>query len=253
MGNAPGGANFRHGMGVTLARRILLVGGDEFRPAAVGMDRRILEQTGQATPRVAIIPTAAAHENPQLAASNGVRHFSGLGASAYSVDVIRRSDAENSRMAAQLEGANVIYFTGGSPEHLLSVLNGTPLLDAVVAANNAGAIWGGSSAGAMVLGAVMRRPSAGSPVSPALDIVPNVMVLPHHERSDPQAVSAQLSGPETVGLTTLGIDGGSGILLEPGEATALGAGNVTVYRAGSWRRYAAGETVPGLTVDGPSA
>ena len=78
-----------------MARRILLVGGDEFRPAAAGMDRHILEQTGQSTPRVAIIPTAAAHENPALAASNGVRHFTGLGASAYSVDVIQRADAEN--------------------------------------------------------------------------------------------------------------------------------------------------------------
>ncbi len=234
-----------------MERWILLVGGDEFRPAAAGMDRHILEQTGQTAPRVAIIPTAAAHENPQLAASNGVRHFEGLGASAYGVDVIRRADAENSRTAAQLEGADIIYFTGGSPEHLHSVLTGSPLLEAVVAANNVGTIWAGSSAGAMVLGAVMRRPSAGSPVSPALGIVPNVMVLPHHERSDPQAVSTQLAAPEFVGLVTLGIDGGSGILLEPGGATALGSGNVTVYGAGSWRRYAAGEAVPDLTVDGP--
>ena len=215
------------------------------------MDRHILEQTGQAAPRVAIIPTAAAHENPALAASNGVRHFNSLGASAYSVDVVQRSDAENPRIAAQLDGADVIYFTGGSPEHLYTVLNASPLLAAVVAANEAGAMWAGSSAGAMVLGAVMRRPSSGSRASPALDIVSNVMVLPHHERSDPQAVSGQLSARETAGLTVLGIDGGSGVLLETDRATALGAGNVTVYRKGDWRRYAAGETVPDLTVDGP--
>ena len=236
-----------------MERRILLVGGDEFRPASVGMDRHILQLTGKNAPRVAIIPTAAAYENPQLAASNGVRHFSGLGADAYGVDVIQRADAENPRIAAQLDGADVIYFTGGSPEHLYSVLAGSPLLAAVIAANNAGAIWAGSSAGAMVLGAVMRRPSAGSPVSAALNIVPNVMTLPHHERSDPEAVTAQLAGREFVGLTVLGIDGGSGMLLEPGGATALGSGNVTVYRAGTWRRYAAGESAPGLTVDGPTA
>ena len=229
------------------------MGGDEFRPAGVGMDRHTLEQTGRTTPRVAIIPTAAARENPALAASNGIRHFSGLGASAYSVDVIRRADAENPRLAAQLAGADVIYFTGGSPEHLYSVLADSPLLEAVIAANDAGAIWAGSSAGAMVLGAVMRRPSSGSPVSPALGVVPDIMVLPHHERSDPQAVTSQLSAREMAGLTTLGIDGGSGILLGPESATALGAGNVTVYRAGSWRRYAGGEAVPGLTIHGPAA
>ncbi len=236
-----------------MERRILLVGGDEFRPAGVVMDRRILELTGRATPRVAIIPTAAASENPQLAAANGVRHFNGLGADAYSVDVVRREDSENPRMVAQLNGADVIYFTGGSPEHLFSVLDASPLLDAVVAANEAGAIWAGSSAGAMVLGAVMRRPSSGSPVSRALNIVPNVMTLPHHERSDPEAVLAQLAGPATVGLTTLGIDGGSGMLLEPNGAVALGAGNVTVYRDGVWRRYAGGDPAPGLSVNGPDA
>ena len=147
----------------------------------------------------------------------------------------------------------MIYFTGGSPEYLRTALAGSPLLAAVIAANHAGAIWAGSSAGAMVLGAVMRRPSSGSPVSPALGIIPDLMVLPHHERSDPQAVTTQLSSPETVGLTVLGIDGGSGIMLAPEGATALGAGNVTVYQAGNWRRYAGGEAVPGLTLDGPTA
>ena len=70
-------------------------------------------------------------------------------------------------MAAQLDGADVIYFTGGSPEHLHSVLARSPLLDAVKAANAAGAVWAGSSAGAMVLGsgdADGRRP--GRPCQP---------------------------------------------------------------------------------------
>ena len=236
-----------------MAKRILLVGGDEFRASCAGMDSHVLEATGEANPRVAIVPTAAAFENPGLAASNGVRHFAGLGSSAYGLDVVRREDAENPRVVAQLDGAHVIYFTGGSPEHLHSVLAGSPLFSAVVDACDAGAIWAGSSAGAMVLGSVMRRPSSGSPVSQALDVVPNVMVLPHHERSDPNAVTDQLAGSATVGLTVLGIDGGSGVLLETDSATALGAGNVTVYRYGGWRRYAAGDPVPDLTVNGPAA
>ena len=236
-----------------MVRRILLVGGDEFRASCAGMDRHVLEATGNTNPRVAIVPTAAAFENPGLAASNGVRHFTGLGASAFGLDVARREDTENPRIVAQLDGAHVIYFTGGSPEHLHSVLSGSPLLHAVNAACDSGAIWAGSSAGAMVLGSVMRRPSSGSPVSPALDIVPNVMILPHHERSDPHAVTDQLSGSATFALTVLGIDGGSGVLLEPDGATALGSGNITVYRSGEWRRYAAGETVPDLTVNGPTS
>ena len=233
-----------------VTRRFLLVGGEEFRPAGVSMDYRILELAGKTPPRVAIIPTAAASENPQLAAANGIRHFSGLGADAYGLDVTRRADAENPRIAAQVNDADLIYFTGGSPEHLRSVLADSALLQAVTAACDNGAIWAGSSAGAMVMGAVMRRPSAGSPVSPALNVIANVMTLPHHERSDPEAVAAQLAGPDYVGLTVLGIDGATGLLLEPHGSTALGAGNVTVYRAGGWKRYAAGDPVPDLTSAG---
>lgn len=236
-----------------MAKRILLVGGDEFRASCAGMDRHVLQITGTTQPRVAIVPTAAAFENPGLAASNGVRHFTGLGASAFQLDVVRREDAENPRIVAQLDGVDVIYFTGGSPEHLHSVLADSDLFRAVDAACESGAVWAGSSAGAMVLGAVMRRPSSGSPVSPALDVIRDVMVLPHHERSDPHAVTDQLSGSATVGLTVLGIDGGSGVLLEPDGATALGSGNVTVYRSGQWRRHAAGEPIPDLTVDGPAS
>ena len=235
-----------------MARRILLVGGEEFRPASMEMDRRVLELTGKAEPRVAIIPTAAALENPQRAAANGVRHFTGLGAAAYSVAATERADAENAGLAAQVDGADLIYFTGGSPEHLRAALAQTRLLDAVAAACAAGAIWAGSSAGAMALGERMRRPASGSPLSPGWNIIPGIMVLPHHESSDPDAVAAQLAGSGASGLVTLGIDGGTGALLDGNGAAALGSGRVTVYRDGGWERYAAGAVIPDLTVDGPA-
>ena len=236
-----------------MARRILLVGGDEFRPACATMDRDLLALTGRPQPRVAIIPTAAALENPQRAADNGVRHFAELGAAAYSINATQRQDAESAGVAAQAAGADVIYFTGGSPEHLRSALVDSALLAAVVVANDGGAIWAGSSAGAMVLGEAMRRPAAGAPVAPGLGILPGIMVLPHHERSDPEATAAQLAGVIAADLIAVGIDGATGILLEPEGATALGAGSVILYRAGGWERYAAGDAAPGLTSAGVRA
>jgi cyanophycinase len=208
------------------------------------MDRHVLELTATANPRVAIIPTAAARENPGLAASNGVRHFSGLGADAYSVDVVRRENAENPRIVAQLDGANVIYFTGGSPEHLHSVLAGSAFLAAVAEACDAGAIWAGSSAGAMVLGSVMRRPSSGSPVSPALGMVANVMVLPHHERSDPEETIRTLRDNVPGDHTVLGVDARTGCLGGAGEWKVVGSGKVTLYQGGSWQIFESGEQLP---------
>lgn len=238
-----------------MERRILLVGGDEFRPACATMDASVLALTNHTRPRVAIIPTAAALENPGRAAANGVRHFAGLGADAHSVDIINPADAHNPALIAQIAGAAIIYFTGGSPEHLLAVLQDSPLLDAVADANRNGAIWAGSSAGAMVLGARMRRPSASTGV-PALSIVPGIMVLPHHERSDPAAVAAQLDARDEsdiaeLDIIALGIDGATGILLDSDGATVSGAGHATVYRAGRWQRYAAGDCIPDLTIAGP--
>ena len=211
--------------------RILLVGGDEFRPACLGMDEAVLRLamasaavSGRQRPRVAIIPTAAAFENPQRAADNGIRHFKGLGADAYAVLAIARADADNAAIAAQVAGADLIYFTGGSPEHLRDTLAGSALLAAVRQAHANGAIWAGSSAGAMVLGERMRRPSATASARAALGIISGIMVLPHHENSDPAAVAAQLAQQGEDDLTTLGIDGAAGILLEPDGATALGSG-----------------------------
>ena len=234
-----------------MPRRILLVGGDEFRPACAAMDAAVLALTGHSQPRVAIIPAAAAFENPGRAAANGIRHFASLGANAYSVDIINPPDACNTDLVNQIAGAALIYFTGGSPEHLLSVLQDSPLLYAVTDANRNGAIWAGSSAGAMVLGAQMRRPSASAGV-PALSIIPGIMVLPHHERSDPAAVSAQLDTRGESDTVALGIDGATGILLDPDSATVSGAGHATVYRAGRWQRYAAGDRIPNLTIAGPA-
>ena len=57
---------------------------------------------------------------------------------------------------------------------------------------------GGSSAGAMVMGSVMRRPplyDGGDGKDRWVDglgIAPNICVLPHHERRDPAEVAAEL-------------------------------------------------------------
>ena len=261
----------------TATRRILLVGGDEFRPAGAPMDETLLSLAAATAGgdgasgvtrrvRVAIIPTAAAAENPRRAADNGIRHFNALGISGpniaepgiaglninpYAVNAITRADADNASIAAQVAGAHIIYFTGGSPEHLRDTLAESALLAAVRAAHAGGAIWVGSSAGAMVLGERMRRPSAPAPARPALGIIPGIMTLPHHEHSDPAAVATQLAQLGEDDLTTLGIDGATGVLLEPDGASALGSGRVTVYRTGGgWQQYRAGDALPGLSIAG---
>ena len=219
-----------------------LVGGEEFRQGCEDMDREIMRASGQDPARVVVIPTAAV-TGPAKAANDGVTHFGSLGGVAAQLMVLERSHAEDSAFIEPSRGAGVIYFTGGSPEHLLETLRDSQLLNALLDAMEAGAVLAGSSAGAMVMGSMMRRPGGGGWVE-ALGIVPGVAVLPHHEQSDPAETSRQLRDQVPADLTVLGIDARTGCLGRPGSWRTVGSGKVTVYRGADWEVYDSGMRLP---------
>lgn len=220
-----------------------LVGGEEFRVGCEEMDREIMRASGQDPARVVVIPTAAV-TGPEKAANDGVRHFSGLGGDAESLMVLDRHHADDAGLAESLAGAGVIYFTGGSPDHLLTTLRDSRLWQAILEAVDQGAVLAGSSAGAMVLGALMRRPRLGGWVD-ALGVTPGLAVLPHHESSDPAQTSSQLQSQTSGSLTVLGIDARTGCLGRPGNWRVVGSGKMTVYQGASWQVYDSGAHLPG--------
>ena len=95
---------------------IALVGGSEFRPSCEPMDRALLLHLGN-RPKVVILPTAAAHERPDLAASHGVEHFNRLGARAEAAMILDQETARNRSLIAQIKKADLVYFTGGDPSY----------------------------------------------------------------------------------------------------------------------------------------
>ena len=137
---------------------IALVGGDEFRPGCRVMDRGLLELAASEQPSVLVVPTAAIEGRPDLAAANGVAHFSSLGARALKLMVLNAEDANVPELAVALEGFSHVYFSGGSPDYLLGVLKGSLLLERVLEWRGEGGVLAGSSAGAMVMGEFMRSP-----------------------------------------------------------------------------------------------
>ena len=225
-----------------MAGIIGLVGGEEFRVGCEEMDREIMAASGQDPARVVVIPTAAV-TGPSKAANDGVTHFAALGGNAAQLMVLEREHAQDPALIAGIEGAGVIYFTGGSPDHLLAALSGTPLLTAIMAAVDQGTVLAGSSAGAMVMGALMRRPRIGQWVQ-GFGIAPGIAVLPHHEGRDPEQTSQELQGQIPAETIVLGIDARSGCLGSPGNWKAVGSGKVTVYRGNEWQVYNSGETLP---------
>ena len=221
---------------------IALVGGNEFRSGCEDMDREIMRASGQTPARVLIIPTAAV-TGPAKAANDGVTHFGSLGAEAAPMMVLDKSQADDAAFIQASDNAGVVYFTGGSPEHLLVTLKGSLLLESILAAAAGGMVLAGSSAGAMVMGSLMRGPRDGKWVE-ALGIVPHTAILPHHENSNPADTSLKLRDQVPDGLTLLGIDARTGCLGCPGNWRVVGPGKVTVYRGRDWQVYQSGSTLP---------
>jgi cyanophycinase len=217
---------------------IALVGGDEFRPNCMAMDREILRRVGKLTPRVLILPTAAANEEPGAAAANGVRHFQSLGLEAAALMVVTRADAENDALAARVKDADVIYLTGGDPAYLLETLRHSAVWSAIERLYRQGGAVIGSSAGAMALGAQMRY--GPREWVPGLGLAPRVAVLPHHERcAEEEAHDLREALPS--GLVLLGIAAAAACInAGNGAWQVAGEGSVCVYGEYSADRYTTG-------------
>ena len=222
--------------------QIALVGGDEFRPGCEEMDAEIMGASGRDPAKVVVVPTAAV-TGPDKAANDGAIHFGALGGDASRLMLLERAHAEDPDFFAPAILADVVYFTGGSPEHLLETVRESAFLKALLASVERGSVLAGSSAGAMVMGSMMRRPGGGGWVE-ALGLVPGVAVLPHHERRDRAETSAELQGSAPSGLTFLGIDARTGCLGVPGNWRVVGFGRVTVYQGSEWQTFNAGDKLP---------
>ncbi len=225
---------------------IALAGGNEFRSNCVTMDRRLLTQVSHPADRpvrVVIIPTAAVKGSPQMAADNGVRHFNALGAAASTALVLSRSDADSARFSEQIKEADIVYLAGGDPPYLRDTLRGSAVWAAIRAVYERGGTIAGSSAGAMVLAAKMRAYGMSGDWIEALNVVPNIVVFPHHRPASQESIQMM---HRAVGgtLFMLGIDEATACLSDNGSVidwTVSGAGTVTVYSRAGLQTYSDGQ------------
>ena len=200
------------------------------------MDLWLLGRIPRRPPRVVVLPTAAAPEDPHRAAENGVRYFRRLGAVTAAAMVVTRGDAESRRRLAPLQKADLVYLTGGDPWHLLECLQGTALGGALEGFWRRGGMVVGSSAGAMVLGEKMRS-REGEVWIEGLGLAARVAVLPHHERLAHFRIRL-LRRSLDPGVALLGIASATACVNSGGNTwQVVGAGTVTVYLGEEAHRY----------------
>src|SRR5260221_8659134 len=161
---------------------IALVGGNEFRSECTPMDLWLLHHIPEQPARVVILPTAAAQDDPVLAAESGMRHFSSMEAEVSTAMVVDESSANDRAMAALINDADLIYLSGGSPWVLCDILRESAALVAIIRLLDRGGVVVGSSAGAMALGEKMRQVLSAA-WQEGLGLVPRVAVLPHYNRT----------------------------------------------------------------------
>ena len=134
---------------------LALVGSGEYLPQMEETDRFLLDTMGgPAAARVVVIPTASALElgMPEHWNTLGVAHFRALGAQVTPVMLLTRDDAQDQQVLADLRRADLYYFSGGNPEHVIEMLRDTPAWQIIRDGYEAGAVLAGCSAGAMMLG-----------------------------------------------------------------------------------------------------
>jgi cyanophycinase len=164
---------------------IALVGSGEYLPIMAPIDLHLLEGRPQ---RVVMLPTAAGQEGDERIrywTELGLSHYRSLGVEAEVLAVLTREDAFSVRFAQAVEGAGLIYLSGGSPEYLTETLRYSPVMEAIIEEWGRGAALGGCSAGACALTSVaggFRHPEKLS--EPGLALIDYLAVIPHFDFFD---------------------------------------------------------------------
>lgn len=243
---------------------LLIVGGGPIPDAII--DRFVALAGGAGRARILVFPMAS--EDPD-AGVEMTAYLQKLGASAERV-VLTHTEADSEAAARRLDGVTGIWFGGGDQARLTAALLHTPVEKAIAARYRAGAVVGGTSAGAAVMTTPMitgdeLKPGGSRP--PAKDssdafmtiargnvvtaegfgLLPGVIVDQHHVRlrRNNRLLSVVLEHPTLVGI---GIDESTALEVGPaGVWRVLGESVAVVYDARQAAIAPAGAPVLGAT------
>src|SRR5260370_11049601 len=104
---------------------VALVGSGEFLPGRRAVDAALLD--GRPA-RAAVLPPAAALEGDERVAywvDLAGAHYAALGVEPVPLDVRTRAHAADPAVVEQVEGAGLVYLSGGNPHHLSDTLRAT--------------------------------------------------------------------------------------------------------------------------------
>jgi len=223
--------------------RLFIIGGGTRSEA---MMRRFVDLAGGPEkarivvfPMASGIPDTVGREQSASLAALGVRDVRPMN--------LTREQAMSPDIAALLDGATGVFFSGGDQSRLTLALSGTPVLHKIKELYERGAVIGGTSAGAAVMSALMitgrelrSRDTANAyssvmrknvETAPGFGFIDNAIVDQHFVRRKRhnRLLSLVLEHPALVGI---GIDEATAIIVNPdGTFDVAGDGSVFVFDA----------------------
>jgi cyanophycinase len=225
---------------------LIIVGGGS---RSEQMMRRFVELAGGAgRARIAVVPMASSE--PEATGREVALELDSLGSRSF-VFLVERTQADSGTVAARLDSATGIWFTGGDQARLTAALGGTAALRTMHRRYRDGAVVGGTSAGAAIMSDSMITGNQTPPgdttgyygdeypaiarrrveVATGLGFLPGVIVDQHFIRRERhnRLLSAVLERPTLLGV---GIDESTALEVAPdGRWLVLGESEVVVYDA----------------------
>ena len=207
---------------------LLLIGGGRTLPVFC---ERALELAGGIQAKVLIVPQSS--RDPE-AGLGSVEMWAEAGA----LDVLRLELGDDAEARKRIREADLIWMPGGSQSRLLDTLREADLLGEIRARHAAGALVGGTSAGAaaapewMITGreTPTRLEAGGTELASGLGLWPGVTIDQHFLRRARwnRFVEAVLSHPERLGIA---LAESTGVLVQGDELEVIGAHNVVLLDA----------------------
>lgn len=219
----------------TTPGQLLLIGGAEDKVGGRTILTRFVQLAGGHGARIAVLATASSFQ--ELVGQRYVTLFSGLGAG--HVEVVRvhdRMQARHDESLAQLVDATGIFITGGDQLKLAAMLGGTRVAEAIRQRHLAGAVVGGTSAGASAAAEhMMAYGASGIPprkammhFGPGLGLLRGV-VVDQHFGARGRAGRLMTAVAHNPGLLGIGLDEDTAVEIDAaGMMTVLGSGSVIV-------------------------
>ncbi len=214
---------------------VMPIGGAEDKIGRMTVLRDVVRLAGGSSARMVVISTASSlgdeitHAYLQLFATLGVTDVAGLRPES-------RAQSADPGLVGAIERATAVFMTGGNQVKLATLVVGTPLGAAILAAHRRGALIAGTSAGASILSAHMVSFGSGGAtpkfrigqVSQGLGLLTEVIVDQHFTQRNRfgRLFALIASNPAQLGV---GIDEDTAAIIRPGGLMEVkGRGVVTI-------------------------